>query len=372
MEADNSIMLSLATPSLIQVLRKLSHSRDRNLPLLKTLAHNITLYSERLNIKMCGDILYSLSILHYFNENLLNKIMIDLLEEIPNNKKSSVMGSIVTSMGLLRYKNCEVLDAISKWTVDNYEMLRIQDIIATLHCFATFGYNPQNMSDLQKHIYSLKIEDMTNKALWLDYVWSLTILDNALPSHISSVLQPAFVEAILKVPKEKYMSKVLKLLNINGAAKVLFKDYNGPFLDSSNDIFSAYIGRGKQKKEYIELLNETLTEVAPLCFQTNVYTKMGFFIDAVCCIDSNNEFVRLENYSQNGTYTRLALMIHDYYDYSLGKVDLLGIIHFYNRVLSANNYKVLDISYHNFSMNDKLIKRVKYLTGQIKFIQSMV
>ncbi|KAK2575695.1 hypothetical protein KPH14_012085 [Odynerus spinipes] len=362
---DNLKILPLATPSLIQILKKLSYNSERNVPLLRTLAYNIAMYSERLNIKMCGDILYSLAVLNYYDENLINKVMLDLFQEIPKNSGAPVFGSIVTSIGLLRYKRCEVLDVICKWAVDNYEQLRVQDFIATLQCFATFGYNPPDMDLLKQHMNSLKKED-TNDDLWLDFVWSLILLDKALPSHIASVLDMAFVKTILNAPDAKRMSRILKLLNINGAAEVLLKDYNGPMLNTTADIFTIPLERRKQKQEFIDLLTETLKEIVPLRFQINVYTKMGFYIDAECYLNSNKEFVRIDDVTDNSTNTRVAIMVHDYHDYSRGKEELLGVIQFYNKILTAKGYKVLNISYHNFSVNDKLVKRVHYLNEQIK------
>lgn len=56
----------------LQILKRLSYTNDRNISLLKALTVNITLYSDQLNIRMCGDILYSLAVLNYPEEVIDN------------------------------------------------------------------------------------------------------------------------------------------------------------------------------------------------------------------------------------------------------------------------------------------------------------
>lgn len=368
-QTNTTKILPIATPSLIQVLKKLSLIKDRNIPLLRTLTHNIGMYSEELDIRMCGDILYSLSALNYYDVNLLNKLMQSLLVNIPKNKKAPIFGSIVASISSLQYRNNEVLEVICKWAIDNYTVLRVQDFVATLKCFATFGYIPQDINSLQQYISSVKQEDINNYEVWLNYVWYLTILGQAQPQHISLVLKQDFVDNIHNImPEEKQISKILKILNINAAAQLLIKDYNDSLLNRPLPIPVKTIERRKQKQELIKLLHETLKEIAPFSFKIDVDTDAGFFIDAECYLNSKNEFIKIDDFSTNSNDKRLAIMIHDYHDYSKGKEELLGKVQFYNNILSSKGYKVLNISYHNFSTSDKLIKRVKYLSEQIKSI----
>ncbi|XP_046824937.1 FAST kinase domain-containing protein 4 [Vespa crabro] len=369
--SNNSGFLSLATPKLIQILKKLSYTNNRNIPLLKALSLNIALYSDQLNIRMCGDILYSLAILNYPEESLLEKIMSTLLKEIDRNDYGSIVSSIVNSIRLLKYKNHEVLDNIFMWANNNIEKLRFQDFTAILKCLATFGYIPKNMDNLQVYINTLSQKNTSsNKELWLDYVWSLTILNRVTTEHVSSVLNKNFVESILSESTNQNIIRTLKLLNINAAAYNILKDYNGPYLEDKNDVFSIVIENKKQKQELIDMLDETLQEIAPSCFQMNINTKMGFNIDAECCLNSKNKFVKYNDENlNNSTNTRLAIMVNSYHDYSRGEEDILGIVNFYNNILNAQGYKVLNVPYQNFSVNDILLKRIKYLNDQINSVK---
>lgn len=84
----------------------LAYKKRRSISLLRSLAFNITRNSNQLDIKQSGDLLYSMAVLNFPDENLLYRITTDICKALDNNmKKSSIIGSILTSIGLLRYKN---------------------------------------------------------------------------------------------------------------------------------------------------------------------------------------------------------------------------------------------------------------------------
>ncbi|KYB24687.1 hypothetical protein TcasGA2_TC034955, partial [Tribolium castaneum] len=96
----------LTLPQMIKVMSTLTMRKRRSVLLLRTLAYNIAASGETLNLKQSADLLYSMCNLNFIDDNLLAKICEDVTIEIKKDfKKSSVVGSIVTSIGLLKYKN---------------------------------------------------------------------------------------------------------------------------------------------------------------------------------------------------------------------------------------------------------------------------
>lgn len=75
--------------------------------LLRSLSYNITKSMEKLDIKQSADLLYCMAVLNFPDINLLEKISADICAalNVDNFQKSAVIGSILTSVGLLRYKN---------------------------------------------------------------------------------------------------------------------------------------------------------------------------------------------------------------------------------------------------------------------------
>lgn len=73
--------------------------------LMRSLAFNIGRSSDKMDIKQCADVLYALAVLNFPDEVLLEKVGADLQGTLSTNDKHSVIGSILTSIGILRFRD---------------------------------------------------------------------------------------------------------------------------------------------------------------------------------------------------------------------------------------------------------------------------
>lgn len=88
----------------------LSHKKRRSTPLLRSLAYNICRSTTKLDVKQSADLLYSMNMLNFPEPVLLERIGNDIIEVLnTNNDRSAVVGSILTSIGLMRYKDIGML-----------------------------------------------------------------------------------------------------------------------------------------------------------------------------------------------------------------------------------------------------------------------
>lgn len=87
------------------MLSTLGAKKKRSTSLMRSLAFNIGRCSDKLDIKQCSDILYALAVLNFPDEVLLEKVGVDLRSAIPTNNRPTVIGSILTSIGILRYRD---------------------------------------------------------------------------------------------------------------------------------------------------------------------------------------------------------------------------------------------------------------------------
>lgn len=101
----------------------LSFRKRRSTLLLRAIAYNITASPDRLDLKQSSDLLYSMSTLNFPDDNLLTRIGNDVCIELESDvKKSSVIGSLITSIGLLKYKNSGELNSNSCTNLHRYKM----------------------------------------------------------------------------------------------------------------------------------------------------------------------------------------------------------------------------------------------------------
>lgn len=87
------------------MLSTLGIKKKRSITLMRSLAFNIGRCSEKMDIKQCADVLYALAVLNFPDDILLEKVNTDLRTILITNKKPSVVGSILTSIGILRYRD---------------------------------------------------------------------------------------------------------------------------------------------------------------------------------------------------------------------------------------------------------------------------
>lgn len=100
------LIASISLPQMIRVLTALAAKKRRSTPLLRSLAYNISSNSDRLDLKQCADILYSMSVLNFPDSVLIARVGMDIQNGLTENvDKPSAVRSILTSLGLLKFRN---------------------------------------------------------------------------------------------------------------------------------------------------------------------------------------------------------------------------------------------------------------------------
>uniref|UniRef100_A0A1B6CQU6 RAP domain-containing protein n=1 Tax=Clastoptera arizonana TaxID=38151 RepID=A0A1B6CQU6_9HEMI len=366
------IIGNITINQMVKVITSLSARKRRSLPILRSLAFNIGKSSEKLNIKQGADILYAAAQLNFYDEVLFEKVCLDLTECIMMNSKRAVIGSISMSLGFLKYKDKELLDLLCEWTMKNINICHTQDFVSLLITLATLNYTPLNQDIFFEKLKGTIIQDgVSNTNIWLDVVWSLVILSQANHEHVASVLSPKFLEKLSTTNQgDLTMGCRLKLLNINGAAKLKIKDYKGPFLDSSDEKWNVSIQRTKDKQTLVTSVIDTLSNLVPSSYYlvTNIDSKMGFYIDGECIVDANltplpiidkKTGKRIER--ESSRCIKIAILVLDYHDMTRGHTDSCGIANLAQELTRLLGYKVLTVDYTQFNPRDKLVSRVKYL-----------
>lgn len=140
----SSEISKLSVKEAVDVWTGLTLKGTREKPLLDSLAIHLSTKTDKLDIKQNADILYGMAKLNYPNEALLEKICNELVVLVKKVTKSPVIGSIITSLGMLKYRNDEVINALAEWAVENRKIIRTQDVCSFLMTLATIGYKPNN------------------------------------------------------------------------------------------------------------------------------------------------------------------------------------------------------------------------------------
>lgn len=275
------LISSISLPQMVKVMSTLTQKKRRSTPLLRSLAYNISSNSTILNIKQCGDVLYSLAKLNFPDPVLIGRICTDLHSGLEKNDKSAVVGSILTSLGLLKYRDLDALEALTDWVIKNVNICRPQDISALFLTLASLNYSTTKSNILKEQLIDSIVEvDLKKTTDWLDHVWALVLLNFAKPQHIQSVLSEEYLSKLISLTgNDLTPTTKMKLLNINASAKFLLNDYKGTFLDNPllYDIPFVY---SKSKQALVGGMLDALKSLisSHSNIKTHVDTKMGFVI----------------------------------------------------------------------------------------------
>jgi hypothetical protein len=280
------LVASITVEQMVKVLKNLSAKKRRSTPLLRSLAFNMSGKEEHLNIKQCSDVLYAIASLNFPEPVLISKLCDDIQLDIKKSeiKKSSTIGSMLTSLAFLKYREPVVLDCLSEWIVKNQSICRTQDIAALCMTLATLNYMPVDLEDVikTKLAPSLTALDFKNSSDYLSYVWSLMALNIPVDAAFNNVLDNNFIEKLSSDYKNEIpIPAKIKLLNVNGGVKLFMPSYKGGMLtrDKHQSIYSVPLLLNHDKQLLIKAMTDALKNIIPeACLRIQQDSNMGFSI----------------------------------------------------------------------------------------------
>eukprot|EP00092_Neocalanus_flemingeri_P004491 GFUD01004831.1.p1 GENE.GFUD01004831.1~~GFUD01004831.1.p1 ORF type:complete len:656 (+),score=214.52 GFUD01004831.1:71-2038(+) len=378
------LMEEISPGDLALILAELGRKKRRNVPLLKSLTFYLTKHRNMLDIKQISDSLFALNQLSYKDHDTLERLCSQLENHIQDTESSPVLRSILTSLGQLKYLHTPVVDRIMAWyqaRLDNNIPMTMKDMTTLLITCATLNHNPVQHSSLLEHISQHLTQDLAQPdQVWLDTVWSLTLLGRVTPLHLESVLSPAFHTSLLYNTSNKTVGSTLKLLNINAAAKLLYPAYQGPTIKVAEDALlkDIKVSPSLAKVQLTQSVMEAFSTLfpPPRLLRTNVNTLLGCVAEGEFVCDTSGKPLLVQDLSDNfgsaepvkplpPNAHRMALVTASFQDCLIGG-GLTGLTALNIRLMEAAGYRVFLVRWSDWQPASKLVARVKMLDGKLK------
>ncbi|XP_052866078.1 FAST kinase domain-containing protein 3, mitochondrial [Anopheles cruzii] len=365
------LIAGLTLPQMIKVMGSLAQKKKRSIPLLRSLSFNIASNPGRMDLKECSDLLYAMASLNYRDVVLTGRICSDLDGELAKNEdKVAPIVSILTSLGMLRYRDGTVLDSLCSWVATHHELCKPAQLVSLLLSLATLNYEPMCMDTLKaKLVMHVSENDFIRTADWLNTVWSLTALNAVNAEQLSSVLNVDFYRRLQEERRGSVLpSMKMKLLNLAAVAPSIPGATESLLASHQTELFVPFDATN-EKRVLITGMLDALKSLIPSESMVKISqpSKMGFSIDAECVLDKKCLPLPVDKEHPQGI--RIAILVHDYHDMCQGPHPALnGMQTLHMRLLEGRGYTALSIPYHEFSTSDKLLKRVEYLQKQFKSI----
>lgn len=81
---------------------------------------------------------------------LIKKVCNDVIGVIASTSRQSVIRSIITSLGMLQYKDSNILNELSVWTVYNWSSIKSDFVVGLMYTLAIVRYRPDNEKQLME------------------------------------------------------------------------------------------------------------------------------------------------------------------------------------------------------------------------------
>lgn len=88
-----------------QILAILGATQRRSTPLLRATSYHLNKKSGKLSVRVGTDLLFALNRLSFHDQLLMERICNDLVTQLTQEVKSSMVGSVLTSLGQLKYRH---------------------------------------------------------------------------------------------------------------------------------------------------------------------------------------------------------------------------------------------------------------------------
>ncbi|CAF3829191.1 unnamed protein product [Adineta steineri] len=335
------------------------------------------------------DSLLACAMLNVYDKPFLERLTRDAYEQINHINDPFILQSIITSMGTLRIRHCELLDSFGKILLEDSESKTkcIQSFIRTC---ASVNYSPATLSTLVENHLKLdenssteetnQLNDIKNR---IDLVWSLAILDQANQDHVSSVLNQDIFQLIQNEVSNSKIAGALKLLAIYSYS---LQKFSKKFLKPTFNIEQLAQQLTLKNSNAQDQLAKTVTTFAA----ENKYSKFSvvtsnmIVIDCLMVVDKTGTPQDLSTVLTNGesnsasgqtTFNKvridenrykIALKCLDYQDKTLLTNSISGSIALQLRLLNSLGYKCVPIHYDEFIKIQVPNDRIKYIQRKIK------
>jgi hypothetical protein len=283
-------------------------------------------------------------------------------------------------MGKLRFCFPQLLDVIiAEGIFDHIFPMSPRELVTLLHTLALFDYKLENINDILISYVFPQVNEtsLANDSLWLNFVWSLAVLQKLTPYHAKSVVNLKFMERLLSsVEPGKHPFITQKVLRIKTVAEIELKQSMEPLpLLRGMELPSKAPLVQNLDTVIIETLNNFLS---PKYMESNLRTPLGIFITGEFIINKALVPLPLSEYGvMRGDhfqrvkplpvgYKRVAIITTGFKDYLLHESRLTGDAALVVRILKKQGYSPVVINQNEFLVNSTAIRRVQNIQQTLK------
>jgi len=368
------------------ILHHKSTSKRRDRTMIRAAFHHLTKLSDGtlISLEKIKDCLAASSKLNIPDRNFLERLINDAFVQIHQLENPSILPSLITSMGTLRLRHCDLLNSIGKLLIDRTSKMsskRLKSIHSFILTCASVQYSPPTLSTLINEYSLLNEENSSTKDLknQLDFVWSLAILGEAKNEHLSTILNN---ETFQTIQNEISNSKIGNALKVLALYSYSLQNSTIRFVPPTFEL-NALIEQITRKNSDAQ---NQLTKIIKSFARENHFSKFNVFtsnlilIDCLMIVDRfgvpqdltksflcNDESTnRLNKISLDENCSKIVLKCLSYQDKTLITDSISGPVNFQVKLLNSLGYKCVLFHWDEFVKIQRFDDRVKFIQRLIR------
>ncbi|KAK3926509.1 FAST kinase domain-containing protein 4 [Frankliniella fusca] len=326
----------------VQALKNLVVAKTRPLPLIQTLTERISGSTQNLNIKELSDLLFALGKLRHIHADVLSSTCEALKTQLKGTTNAAVVGSSISSLRNLQWKDPDLLDEYSIWIQKNF--VKFQNPSTFIYTLALQNHSPPNLEDLLKLIW--KRMSTSSSTELVNLVWSINVLNCPHTAEetrraLNGFFNQRFLKTLSSGPES--VPVWIKLWNLQAVAKSLWGHAELDIPAAVKNKISTTLVKSDKAAMISEVTQLLFKDLDSNLYSANVSSNMGFPIDFIFCI--NKDMTAVPLHLATPDCIRLAVMIHSFHECCQPSKEPNGYRVFEMRLLEED-FKVISVPYH--------------------------
>lgn len=357
----------------------LASQNRRSVPLLRALSYHLNQKpSSEMKTPLLLDIAYAYGKLNFHQTQVLQRIAAELLPRLSDLSSVDVT-RCAKSLAFLKWLHLPLFEGFAQHFESNSDKYSALQVCNLLMSFAKLNLQLSKGEEFYAKVHKALEGSFPTLEPFLktDVVWSLCVLNQARPDHISSVTKPGFQKKLSGGSVGRTENYRLKLLHISAYAQL---EPIGVAAISSAILLPASQVKAESctpLQSGLHTALQSLTNKRTQALRTSVKTVYGWTIDGEIVVDSENKPIDLENlkapYLPGGGgpdalpagSRRVAFVAWEFPNFCLRSKDLLGRFAMQKRQLQLAGFIVVEVPYFEWLELKSDWQKVAYLKDKL-------
>ncbi|XP_064804212.1 FAST kinase domain-containing protein 4-like [Oncorhynchus masou masou] len=348
-----------------RVCVSLASQGRRSVPLLRALSyHFLQKPSTDLTTPLLLDLAYAYGKLNFHHSQVFQRLAAELLPRMPEISSADVT-RCAKSLAFLKWLHLPLFEAFAEHYRVNSQKYSTLQLCNLLMSLARLNFQPSKGEEFYKKVHSALEGVLPSLEAFLqtDVVWSLCVLQQAKPQHITALTQHTHVAKLSEGSLSRVENYRLKLLHIIATLQLEHPESLSSTLPTEAMLIPSTLDRDSPLSPLQTGLKGALVNLVggkTEALRTGVNTIYGWTIDGELVVDSENKPMDLVTLTAphlpggggakslpEGAF-RLAFLTWEFPNYGSRSKDLLGRFTMMRRHLKLAGFILVEVPYYEW------------------------